>query len=150
VGRHQDEALDAAVEALTGVDRCNRGAVAVTEQDSAPKPDRLERRGQAEPRLALHVIEPAGKIDRIGPAVARARIGERAPARRSGQPRRKVAPQRDAAEPLVQHDDCRRLFRRRAIGDRLKPLAIGEDFTADACDPSKTCHGAKAATTRRR
>ncbi len=45
VGRHQDEALDPLIRMFAGVDRRDRGAVAVPEQDPAFEPDRLEHRG---------------------------------------------------------------------------------------------------------
>ena len=50
--RHEDEALDPLIRMMSGVDRRDRGAVAVSEQDSAREPDRIEHRGQAEPRVA--------------------------------------------------------------------------------------------------
>ena len=144
--RHQDEALDPLVRMLAGVDRRDRGAVAVSKQDPALEPDRIEHRGQAEPRLAAHVIERTRQIDALGCAVAGARIGEHPMARRRREFRRKVAPERDATEPLVQHDDRRRLIRRRTIGDRLQALAVGDDVVANARDPWKVCHSAEAPT----
>ena len=43
---------------------------------------------------------------------------------------RKVTPQREAAEALMQHDDRRRLVRGRPIGDGLQAFAVGEDVAA--------------------
>ena len=57
---------------------------------------------------------------------------------------RKVAPQRDAAEALMQHDDRRRLIRRRPIGDGLQAFAVGEDVAANALDPWKGSHCVRA------
>ena len=114
------------------------------EQDPAFESDRLEHRGQAEPRLAAHVIERARQIDALGSAIARARIGEHPMTGRGRELRRKVAPKRDAAESLMQHDDCRRLVRRRAISDRLQAFAVGDDLAANAVDPLKSYHCANA------
>ena len=104
----------------------------MAEQDSALEPDRLEHRGQADPRLAAHVVERAGQGDALGAAIAGARIGEDAVTRRGREFLRKVPPERDAAEPLVQHDDGRRLIGRGAIGDGLQALAVGDDLAANA------------------
>jgi hypothetical protein len=42
MGGHQDEAFDPLIRMLAGMDRRDRGAVAVAEQDSALEPDRVE------------------------------------------------------------------------------------------------------------
>ena len=88
----------------------------MAEQDSALEPDRLEQSGQAETRLAAHVIERTREIDGLGPAIACPRIGEHPVPGRGRKFLRKVTPQRKAAEALMQHDDCRGLIRGRPIG----------------------------------
>ena len=53
---------------------------------------------------------------------------------------RKVTPQRDAAEALVERHDRRRLIRGRPVGHRLQAFAVGEDVAGDALYPWKGCH----------
>ena len=57
---------------------------------------------------------------------------------------RKVTPQREAAEALMQHDDRGRLVRRRPIGDGLQAFAVGEDVARDAVYPWKGGHCVRA------
>ena len=76
------------------------------------KPIGVEQLWQHLERLDMHVIERARQRDRRRGAIARARIDEHAGRGRGLQPVRKIAPQPDTAEALVQHDDGRRLIRR--------------------------------------
>src|SRR5258707_935408 len=40
----------------------------------------------------------------------------------------------------MEHDECPRLIRRRAICDRLQAFPVGDHLAADALDPLKGCH----------
>ena len=126
--RHQDEPPDPLVSPFAGIDRRDGSAVAVPEKDPALEADRIEHGRHAFPSLAAHVIERTRQFDRIGPAVASPRIDEHPMAGRRRKALRKVAPQRNAAEPLMQHDDRRRLIRRRPIGDRLQGICRRTGF----------------------
>ena len=111
--------------------------------------DRFEHRGQAKPRLEAHVVERARQIDALGPAIARARIGEDPMTSCRREFLRKVAPKRDAAEPFMQHDDRRRLARRGPVSNRLEAFAVSQHLAANPIDPLKGGHCAKATPPRR-
>src|ERR1700692_5057821 len=46
----------------------------------------------------------------------------------------------------MEHDDCPRLVRRRAICDRLQAFPVGDHLAADALDPLKGCHSVATIT----
>ena len=111
--RDQRQPADAMILMTAGIDRGNRGAVAVADQQPALEADGIEQGRQRFARLVVHVSERARQRDRARLAVAGARIDENATPRRVAKPVGKIAPQADAAEPLVQQNQRRRLVRPR-------------------------------------
>ena len=96
-----------------GVNRGDRCAVAVAEQEPALKADGVEHMRQ-HARLVVHEAHGARQQAGARAAIAGARIDKHADACRGGELRWKIAPQPDAAEPFVQHHDGRRFVRPRA------------------------------------
>src|SRR6187431_392822 len=111
--RNQHEAADPVILMAAGVDRCNRGAVAVADQQPAPEADGIEQLRQALARLVMHIRERARQADRTRFPVARARIDERAGTRRGRKFLGKIVPQADTAQPFVQQHEGWRLVRLR-------------------------------------
>jgi hypothetical protein len=96
-----------------GVDRGDRGAVGMPEQQTAAKADPVEHFRQDIERFDRHVIERTRQCHRRRSAIAGARIHEHAGTRGGLKFFGKIAPQPGRSEALVQHDDGRRVFRRR-------------------------------------
>jgi hypothetical protein len=61
---------------------------------------------------------------------------------------RKVTPQREAAEALMQHDDRGRLVRGQPKGYGLQAFAAGQDLVANTIGPSKGGHCVRSAPGR--
>src|ERR1700677_714258 len=122
------------------MDRGYRGAVAVPQKNAALETDRFENPGQRLARLPRHIVERARQFDGIRLAVARAGIGENAQAGHLREAARKIAPQRDTAQALVQHDDRRRAARRGPVANVFQPLAPDGDKSRDVVAPVETGH----------
>ena len=114
----------------------------MADEHAVSEPHRAEDGGQAEAGLARHVVDRPGQVDGIGAAVAGARIDEDAEAGRLGQSFRKVAPQRDASQALMQEDERRRRLGRRTERRRLEPPAVGDDRAMRRLGPGEGFHGA--------
>ena len=99
-GAISDEAAYAMILMRAGIDRRDRGAVGMAEQQTAAKADRVEQFRQHVERLALHVVERARQFHRRRMAIAGARIGEHAGAGRGLKFFGKVAPQRRPSQAL--------------------------------------------------
>src|SRR5690242_6595288 len=99
----ENEAADAVVLVATCIDRCNRGAVAVTDQKTATESNRIEQRRQRFARLVMHIGEWPRQIDWRRVAVAGTRIDENTDAGRRRQLVREIVPKADAAKPLMHH-----------------------------------------------
>src|SRR5262249_13368881 len=111
--RDENETAHAMVLDRARIDRGDGGAVAVPDKKPTAKSDALEQTRQNAARLVVHESERARQRDGRRLPIAGARIDQYASAGCGRQPVRKVPPEPDAAEPLVQHDD-----RRRRIGPR--------------------------------
>jgi len=72
---HRD-ALDAMILMAAGIDRRDRSAVGMPEQQPAAKADRIEQLRQHIERLGVHVIDGTRQFHRRRGAVARAGIKE--------------------------------------------------------------------------
>ena len=95
------------------IDRRDRGAVAVAEQDAAAKADGVEHARQHLARLLVHEGDAARHRRGARAPVAGAGVDEHAEAGRLRDPVGKIAPQPDRAEPFVkEHDGRRRIGRR--------------------------------------
>src|SRR4051812_619689 len=103
--RDQHEAVQAMILMRAGIDRRDRGAVGMAEQQAAPEADRVEDLRQHVQGLALHVVERARQRDRARLAIACTRIGKDAGGGCLLQLFREVTPEADGAEAFVQHDD---------------------------------------------
>ena len=79
--RHQHEAAHAMVLHAAAIDRRDRGAVAVADQQALPEADGIEQARQDLARLDMHEVEPARQLRRARLAVADARPGEHAACR---------------------------------------------------------------------
>src|SRR6267142_2792298 len=97
----------------TGVDRGDRSAVGMSDQEAAAKACRVQQLRQDVERFGVHVVERARQLDRRRGAIARARVHEHAGAGGGGKPVRKIPPQPGRSQPFMQHDDGRRVSRRR-------------------------------------
>src|ERR1700747_2145969 len=90
----QREAVEPVVRNAAGVDRSDRGAVGMAEQEPVPKADLIEQFWRYFQSLAMHIVERPRQLHRRGRAIARARIDEHAGAGRSLQRLRKISPLR--------------------------------------------------------
>src|SRR5260221_3400436 len=91
-----------------GMDERDRRAVAVADQDRILEAKRRPQLRQRLERLGVHVVDAVGRAERIGAAIAVARIDHGRASRRLRQLRREVAPQRHRAQPLMQKEQRRR------------------------------------------
>jgi len=62
--RHQHQTADAVILMRPGIDRGDRGAIAVAEQQPAPEADGIEQGGQNHARLVVHVGHGARQLGR--------------------------------------------------------------------------------------
>jgi hypothetical protein len=93
-----------------GIDRSDRGAVGMADEDAAPEADLIKQFRQHVQRLAMHVVDRPRQRDGSRVAIAGARIDEDTGARRLLKFVGKVAPQRGGAEAFMQHDEGRRFL----------------------------------------
>ena len=106
--RDQHQTADAMILDGAGIDRGNRGAVAVPEQQTAAEIDGGEHAREHIARLLVHEGDRARQLRRRRAAIARARIGEHAGAGRRGKPAGKAPPHVHAAQALMQQHEGRR------------------------------------------
>ena len=120
----------------TGVDRRDRGAVAVAEQKAALKADRVEHARQHRAGFLVHERDRARHRTWARRAVTGARIDEDAGAGRLSDGVRKTSPQADGAETFVQHDDGRRRIGPRADHAVFEPqrLEVEKTFVGERHD----------------
>src|SRR5581483_6402269 len=100
-------------------------------QDAVFDGERAQQPRQHEVGFDLHVTEPGIAGPRAGAAVAGAVVDHAAAARGVAQALREIAPHLDAAEPLVQEDECRALepvapLRRQTAEAQAAVAEIGE------------------------
>ena len=110
----QRKALHAVILMRTRIDRRDRGAIGMAEQQAAAKADLVEQFWQYVERLDMHVVERPRQFHRRRIAVACARIDEHAGAGRGLKSFGKVAPQSGRSEAFMQHHNGRRALGRRA------------------------------------
>ena len=91
--RDHRQCAHAVILDTTGIDRRNRGAVGMAEQNTATKADGGEQFRQHLERLDMHVVERARQRHARGRAIAGARIDEHAGAGGRLQLVGKIAPQ---------------------------------------------------------
>src|SRR6266404_3856824 len=104
-----------------GMDEGDRGAVAVADEDGIGDGERVAQRRQRLQRLDMHVVDAARLRERVRLPVTEPRIDQRGAAGRLGKARRKIAPLRKRAEPLMEQDQ------RRCVG-----VACGDQFVFEA------------------
>ncbi len=139
VRRDQDQAAHAHVLDMAEIERGDRRAVAMAEQNAFLKADRVQHVRQHVGGLPRHVVERARQFGGIGPAVAGAREGEHAPARRLGQPLRESrATARREPSPSCSMTIVLRLARAAGPSSGLEPLAVGLDREGLARRPRRT------------
>ena len=105
------------------IDRRDRSAVAVAEQNAALETDGRKHARQHLARLLVHEGYGARQLPGARFAVAGPRIDEHAGAGRRGELFGEIAPQADAAEAFMQHDDGRRRVGARADHAVFEPHA---------------------------
>ena len=120
--RFEDQGADGPAPG-PGMNKRDRAAVAMADQDRIGDAERLAQRRQFLQRGAMHVIGPARQLDGIGFAVAEPRIDYGAGTGLGGKPRGKIAPRRDRAKALVKEDEIGRVFPRRRNLDNLDGVA---------------------------
>ena len=103
--RDQNDAANPMILDAAGIDRGNRGAIAVAEQKSAAEADRVKHARQHLARFLIHERGRAWQRGAGRVAVTGAGIGKDAGAGGRCDLVRELAPQADAAEPLMQHHD---------------------------------------------
>src|SRR5215204_632599 len=96
----------------------------MAEQKSALEAEGTQHTRQHIARFVMHEGERPRQLDRRRLSVARARIDEDAGAGRRGELVGKIAPQCDAAETFVQHDDGRRCVRPRPDHAVFQPHVV--------------------------
>src|SRR5713101_253093 len=111
MGRDHRHAAYAVILNTAGIDRRDRSAVGMPEQEAAAKADFVQQFWQNLERLDMHVVERPRQLDRRRGAIARARIDEHTGPHRGLKPVRKISPLPNRAKTFVQHDDGRRLVR---------------------------------------
>jgi hypothetical protein len=111
--RDHHDTLHAMVLHAAGIDRGDRSAVGMAEQETAAETYGVEQRRQNFERFDMHIVERTRQRHRTRRAIARARIDENAAAGRGLKPIRKIAPQRGRPQTFMQHDDRGRIRRRR-------------------------------------
>ena len=111
-----------------GMDRGDRAAVGMAEQHAAPHASGIQHARQHVQRLVVHVVHRPRQ--RHTDPTRHSRSANRR-TRRSRWPRAsasgKVAPQRDAAQPLVQQHERRRRVRRAAPTTRVSSRCLSAD-----------------------
>ena len=105
MGLVEEVSRDAGDVVVGGVDQRDRGAVAVADEDRLGRVELREHLRQHVERLGVEERDGARLGRRLRAAVAEAREGEHAPARRLLQRLGEPAPQADRPEPLVQQDE---------------------------------------------
>ena len=113
VRRHQHEPAHAVILDAAGIDRGDRGAVAVADEKPAAEAYRVEHAGKHVQRLLVHERERPRQTCRRGVAVTGARVGKNPGAGCCRELLREAAPPGDAAEALVQQNQRRRRIRTR-------------------------------------
>ena len=104
-----------------GVDRGNRGSIAVPDKKPAAQADRVEHAGKHVQRLLVHEGDRTRQFRRRRAAVSGAGVDENARAGRCGELLSKAAPACNAAEPLVQQYEARRRVGARSNHAIFKP-----------------------------
>jgi len=122
------------IAGAAGIDRRNRSPVGMAQQYSSAKADGVEQLRQDVERFAMHVVERPRQRRRRRGAVAGTRIHQHPGGGGLSQPVRKISPQRGRSQPFVQHDDGRRVRRRRT------DHAVFEIGAADA-QGARGCEG---------
>jgi len=150
VRRDHNQTADAVILHTPRIDRGNRSAVAMAEQNAALKANRREYPRQNRERFLLHEVDASRQLCRARLAITGARIDEDAGAGRRRKLIWKRAPQAGGAEPFMQHRDGRCCLRPRsdhpifqAERRQIEEALIGEahDFSSlalPACGPSKS------------
>ena len=99
----------------------------MADKHAAPKSDGAQHAGKYLDGLAGHVVQGARQRCRVGLAVARARIGEHAISRPPREVLRKVLPQSDRTQPLMQQHERRRGLRRGTPTAAFEPRPAHHD-----------------------
>ena len=124
VRRDEHQPAHAMILHRTGIDRRDRSAVAVAEQEAALKADCVEHARQHRAGFLVHERDRARHRSGFRRAVAGARIDEHAGAGGLSDGVGKTSPQADGAKAFVQHDDGRRGVGARADHAVFEPQRI--------------------------
>jgi hypothetical protein len=89
------------------MDERDRGAVTVADEDGIGDAELRQHGRQRLQRLIMHVCNRPRCCQRVGTAVAKARIDQGRAARRRGEPRREIPPERERAQSFVQEHEGR-------------------------------------------
>ncbi len=142
VRRDQHDPTDARVADPGGVERGDGRPVAVPDQHPAPQADGIQHPRQDVLRFDGMVIGRARQRYRIGPAVTAPAPGEDAAARRDREALGDIAPERDAAEALVQQDQHRCRVRSRSDATPFEAHAVDREkpLVGIGCHHGAGCH----------
>ncbi len=126
MGREDDDAQRRGRVILAGIDQRDRGTVGMTQQDRPGNTEGLHQVGQRRPRLDMKIVDAPGEfVTGLGLAIAPSAVDADPQAGPLLYGRREIPPQRNGAQPLVQHDDGWRGFRPRAQPLIFKPVPAG-------------------------